>query len=249
MILKKKIKAKRRHCLKMKNKKLEFIDKGHRYFYEKKEITSVSKILNEFWPYDYADEKKAKKGTNIHRCTELWDLDKLDFTKTSEYYIPYITGWEKFKLDKKLIHLQCLVEVKMVDPYWMYAGRIDRIFLDYDNFIIYIIDIKTGHVRELRDPMQLYGYAQVLYPLESKIQNIQNYNAKKNHKNINLLKINRNPDVNPAWTFKLYNCYLSNDGSYNSIQAKNMKTGMATFISYLNIYNHQGGLHTQKQSI
>lgn len=137
--------------------KIRFDEKEHRYFIGKREVLSVSKVLELAGIIDkrFISEWHLDRGVKLHQALEYLDLGALDLGSVDERILPHVQAYQKFLSDTgaKIIAIEQIVYSKLFD----YCGRLDRIMtLNGRNIIV---DLKTNS-----DPphsgMQLSAYAQ-----------------------------------------------------------------------------------------
>jgi hypothetical protein len=119
-------------------------------------IPSVTQILrdNGFINTDYVKPEDLERGKDVHKITELYDLDKLDEDTVDESYMGYFEAWKKFKKEKYFS--PTAVEVRTWHKTYLYAGTLDRYGLIKDTHAI--IDIKTSETKQKWWGLQLAAY-------------------------------------------------------------------------------------------
>lgn len=134
---------------------------AHKYYDEKGELPSVTKILQaEGITQSYAglDPFPALRGTYIHSLCEAIDKDEpLELVKppegctlTPEDVGGYLDGYRAYLRDSGVAWSH--IEVMLGNPIYRFAGRIDRVPLT---------DIKTGSPGSA-EPLQLAAYWDLL---------------------------------------------------------------------------------------
>ena len=140
---------------------IEFKEDTHQYFIDGKEVPSVTTILNSLTDYSFVNkellERAANFGTAVHKATELYDQNNLDFNGLDESLLPYVEAWDMFLHDYKPEILS--IEQRIASIYG-YAGTLDRyVAIDGQRFII---DIKSGTVVPKYTGLQLSAYSQAV---------------------------------------------------------------------------------------
>lgn len=118
---------------------LEYDDSQHLYYLDGEECVSITQVLKEVGAVntDYFTEEHARRGTLVHKMTELMDrpldskpmlYDDLDHANVGEVEVAakYAAQWVRLRED---IHFEILpegIERKVFDPLHRYAGRLDR---------------------------------------------------------------------------------------------------------------------------
>jgi hypothetical protein len=127
------------------------------------QLPSVTQILRFVTNEIYKDipvyvlEAAADKGSRVHEAIEM--MAKYGWMEADTEILGYILAYQEW--EKKHNYQALETEYPVYHKTRMYAGRIDRIFLDNDD--ICIMDIKTGQsVFELLTAAQLYGYVEAL---------------------------------------------------------------------------------------
>lgn len=125
----------------LNEEELVFDKEKHKYFYRKKELTSVTTILKSVGVIDdrfYTEESK-NRGTQIHLLSEK--IDKGEIPEIEDEYIPYVDAYFQFLSDTKFKVTE--VEKRVFNLPYFYAGTLDKRGKIYgDN--LSIIDIKSG---------------------------------------------------------------------------------------------------------
>lgn len=122
---------------------LEFIEDGHRYFLDEKEIPSVSEILRFMAKEVYGEADKfamdqaADRGTRVHRAAE--EIDRTGRCECDSDIAGYVNAYAKF-LSEHSVKWDAIEKPVCNELAW-YAGTIDRAGL-VDN-VPTILDIKT----------------------------------------------------------------------------------------------------------
>jgi len=110
---------------------LIFKAKTHQYFLGKRELPSVTTVLQSVGLIDYSGvdrdvlEYARERGILVHEACRLFDEGDLDEENLDPILKPYVDAWKKF-----LFHSQFKVErieVPMCDHTYGFAGTPDRI--------------------------------------------------------------------------------------------------------------------------
>ena len=125
------------------------------------ELPSVTQILRFISREIYGDvpqsvlDKAADKGTRVHEAIEAYD--NYGWKECEPDTLPYILAYEKWVQDH---NFQTVAnEYPIYHRTRLYAGRIDRIFMDEGK--LSLLDIKTSET--ILEPLvagQLYGYSE-----------------------------------------------------------------------------------------
>lgn len=180
---------------------LTFNEKEHKYYYEGKEIPSVSSIMKSITSH-YYNEKipqvaldiACEKGHLVHKAIEdyeLWGSYELE-----DQYKGYLEQYMKWKKDYRPI---ILYQEKMLTN-GLYAGTIDMIA--EVNGELSIIDFKTSNDLHTNFvSVQLTAYEQLCKYNDIKIKNT--YALHLTRKSYNLVKLDFNINM---WE-KCLECY------------------------------------------
>jgi len=140
---------------------IEFREDTHQYFVDGKEYPSVTTILGSLTDYSFVNkellDRAAKFGTAVHKATELYDNNELDFDTLDSALLPYVEAWDMFLHDYKPEILS--VEQRVASMYG-YAGTLDR-YVSINNKRT-IIDIKSGTTVPKYTGLQLSAYGQAI---------------------------------------------------------------------------------------
>lgn len=107
---------------------LEFIEDGHRYFLDEKEIPSVSEIIRfvarEVYKEadTFAMDQAADRGTRVHRATE--EIDRTRRCECDSDIAGYVNAYTKFMSEHDVVWQ--IIEKPMVNTDFLFAGTIDR---------------------------------------------------------------------------------------------------------------------------
>jgi hypothetical protein len=122
---------------------LTFNEEKHQYAFQGKPVPGVTTALQVLGGYagipKHILDNAARRGTAVHRATELYDDGTLDYSTLDDEIYPYLTAWEQFLHDKKPEIIE--VETVVYHPKFGYAGTLDRgLILDGERGIL---DIKS----------------------------------------------------------------------------------------------------------
>ena len=138
-----------------------FKEDTHQYFVDGKEYPSVTTILESLTDYSFVNkellDRAARFGTAVHKATELYDNNELDFDTLDPNLLPYVEAWDMFLHQYKPEILS--VEQRVASMYG-YAGTLDRYAII--NGKRTIIDIKSGTVVPKYTGLQLSAYGQAI---------------------------------------------------------------------------------------
>jgi len=138
-----------------------FKEDTHQYFVDGKEYPSVTTILHSLNDFSYVNQdlldRAAKFGTAVHKATELYDNNELDFDTLDPVLMPYIEAWDNFLHEYKPEILS--VEQRIASMYG-YAGTLDRYVSIKGKRVV--IDIKSGTVVPKYTGLQLSAYGQAI---------------------------------------------------------------------------------------
>jgi len=107
---------------------LEFIEDGHRYLCNEKEIPSVSEILRFMAREVYGEADKfamdqaADRGTRVHRAAE--EIDRTGRCECDSDIARYVNAYAKF-LSEHQVEWRMIEQPVCNEEFW-YAGTIDR---------------------------------------------------------------------------------------------------------------------------
>jgi hypothetical protein len=188
-----------------------FDPEEHRYFLGRRELPSVTTILDVAFPWEGpADDFYRNRGTAVHLACELDDLGDLDEATLDPTLRPYLEAWRAFRKRTGFVPDPDGIERRLYHPGKgiEYAGTIDRIGLLPSGRRI-IIDIKTGS-RYPWHRLQLAAY-------------------------VNLVSYQ---DSNPG-DYQRGSVTLDRDGcfSFNEFSREEYPVDLAVFRSCQNLYN------------
>lgn len=133
---------------------LTFDSELHKYYYDGRELLSVTTLLKSVGIIDdrfYTDEGK-NRGRRIHHICEKIDLGEMPEIESSE--MPYIEAYLTFKHETRFVPQ--LIEKRVCNINYWYGGTLDKTGLLYEDCLA-IIDLKTG-VASPWTALQLAGY-------------------------------------------------------------------------------------------
>ncbi len=137
--------------------------KTHTYTDEKGPLSGVTSLLGDAGLIDFSMIPEAMRGhymdrgSKVHRATELFDEDDLDYDALDPVLKKYMDGYIKFRMDFlgrcKIIKSEVIVR----HPVQRYAGKIDRVcIIDGE---LAVLDIKSGALQSWV-ALQTEGYKQ-----------------------------------------------------------------------------------------
>jgi len=144
---------------------LTFNEDTHKYYWNGLNVPGVNEILSTSGISNYNKipiylrESALYFGKYIHKMTELFDLNDLDFDSIKDVVIDgkrpveYLEGWIKYKELFKPIFQS--IEKPLYSKIYNYAGTHDRVE------DITVDDIKTGINSKSGDDLQLAAYLQL----------------------------------------------------------------------------------------
>lgn len=119
----------------------------HRYLLDGKPIDGLTSTIQEASLMgNYGSEWYLTRGTAVHLATELWDKGTLDESTVDPQIQGYLESWKRFRKDQGYTPIE--IELKLYDPVYLYAGKIDRLPL---------CDLKSGSFEKWHI-WQLSGY-------------------------------------------------------------------------------------------
>lgn len=136
-------------------------------------IDSVTQILKAVGISRYGrpgtelfDTPAMQRGKAVHRATELFDKEVLDFATVTDDVMPYLMAWIDFR--EKTGFQPSLIEQQVFHRIYSYAGTLDREgtmgpnpYVKFHRGQRVVIDIKTGDVEDWT-ALQLSGYDEAL---------------------------------------------------------------------------------------
>ena len=158
---------------------ITFDEENHIYKADNKFIPSVTMILKanglmeglRFVDKDVLD-LACEFGTNVHKATEMEDLDTLDVDSLDPELLPCLDAWRAFKDDTGFEVIS--VEEQVVSEKRWYAGRFDKLGIMPKYRGRTLVEIKTGasysHASALQTGAYEYAYNESA-PLKEHIRN------------------------------------------------------------------------------
>lgn len=131
-------------------------EKEHLYTFRGMPVPSVTSLLVEFGYIDtsFYREWHAWRGSVVHKCCELLDLDELDESSVDQRIRPYVDAYQLFKSD--LDFRPVAVERRIYHPRLKVAGTFDRV--GWIGKFPALVDIKSGRPHKAT-AIQTAGYA------------------------------------------------------------------------------------------
>ncbi|MBC3906240.1 hypothetical protein [Undibacterium umbellatum] len=121
---------------------LTFDEDSHTYRWHNQVVPSVTQILAPMLDYSNVPAENLRRaqllGTYVHKTTELYDLNDLDFDTLPDEIAPYLNAWIKFKRECEFE--PATVEQKLYHKQLGYSGTSDRTGLIRGRMAV--IDIK-----------------------------------------------------------------------------------------------------------
>lgn len=129
-------------------------------------VPSVTQIIRGDKPTFYKDTGARERGVAIHKMTEAYEAGTLIPEYFSREVLGYLDPFKDFLASqnyKELILSEAILS-HCPFPGFMYAGIVDRIYLEQDDTWVFL-DIKTGKTYPPDTDLQLAAYvqAQTLY--------------------------------------------------------------------------------------
>ena len=135
--------------------------KTHTYTDEKGPLSGVTSLLGDAGLIDFSMIPEAMRGhymdrgSKVHRATELFDEEDLDFNSLDPVLKEYVKGYIKFRLDFGERYHIVGSEIIVRHPVQRYAGTFDRLCtIDGE---LSILDIKSGGLQPWT-ALQLQAY-------------------------------------------------------------------------------------------
>lgn len=132
---------------------LTFNKEEHKYFWNNKQVQSVTQILDGLVDYSHATEIDMKWGQLVHEATEDIDRGIRTLDSFKEPMDARMGAWVAFKKDYGFEFYEHQIEVKLYHTLYGYAGTADRIKPRLT------IDIKSGALNDVCG-YQLSGYSE-----------------------------------------------------------------------------------------
>ena len=131
---------------------LVFDETAHRYYLDGTPVPNVTRVLEAagLTNYDFLGalrEEYLARGRAVHEATHRDDNHDLAEESVSAEILGFVEAWRRFRRDFGFV--PHLIEHKVCNPQYGYAGCIDRVGRIRDG-TEFILDIKIGH-RSRRD--------------------------------------------------------------------------------------------------
>lgn len=142
---------------------LSFNPEGHIYFWNGKEVPSVSSILKTIGitrDYERVDPFYRERGTYVHRAVEFHVKHTLDEESLDqENVLPYVQAFKKFESEEGYCVTE--TEVPLYSETYGFAGTLDHISKFKDRRFLRkgICDIKVTEKSDKAADLQLCAYA------------------------------------------------------------------------------------------
>lgn len=146
---------------------LTFNAEGHKYWWNGKEVPSVSQILKTIGitrDYERVDEFYRQRGIYVHQAIMFHGKHTLDeATIDAENVLPYVRAFQKFESDEGYLVKES--EVPLYSQKYGFAGTIDQIaeFWDSGYLGLGITDLKATEKSDKAADLQLCLYAVLFY--------------------------------------------------------------------------------------
>lgn len=145
----------------------------HTYYLDGQVIPGVTQTIDQLTSFagippevlEYASER----GRLVHRATELYDNENLDFGSLDPVLVPYLDAWIKFKKESGFIPIN--IEQIVFHKRHRYAGTLDRAGILYDHESV--LDIKAVAVLGDHTGVQLAGYQEAENSTRKKADHIR----------------------------------------------------------------------------
>jgi hypothetical protein len=145
------------------NSELVFDEAAHRYYLDGTPVPNVTRVLEAagLISYDFLGtlrDEYLERGRAVHLATHRDDNHDLAEESVSAEILGFVEAWRRFRRDFGFVPR--LIEHKVYNPQFKYAGRIDRVGSVRDGSE-FIVDIKTG-VAPAAFAIQLSAYSACL---------------------------------------------------------------------------------------
>lgn len=125
----------------------------HKYFWDGREVPSVTTILSRLVNYKHVTNYDREFGTLVHKYTEYLDLCLMKLDDFRAPMLARMQAWEAFKKDFNIRFFKKQIEVRLYHRLYGYAGTCDRVWPGL------VIDIKTGELTDVHG-LQMAAYAE-----------------------------------------------------------------------------------------
>ena len=140
---------------------LTFDEASHTYRWSGKKVPSVTQILSPLQDFSMVNKEVLRRaqllGTYVHRTTELYDQDDLDFDLLPDEIRPYLDAWIKFRSECEFV--PDTIEKRYYHPQLGYSGTSDRTGLVRGRMAV--IDIKKMEILSPVTGIQLAAYKEL----------------------------------------------------------------------------------------
>jgi hypothetical protein len=142
---------------------VEFDEATHTYRVGGEVIPNVTRIIDPLYDWMHVPEdrlaRKGLLGQAVHKATELYDKDTLDWATVSDEVAGYLEAWMKLRRELQIYVWPDLREKIVFDPVMGFAGTMDVECMFPADTSIVIADIKSG------DPNPAHGVQTAAYAL------------------------------------------------------------------------------------
>lgn len=143
---------------------LRFEPEAHKYFWNDKEVPSVSQILKGIGitrDYEKVDEFYRLRGTYVHQAVQFHVKRTLDEdTLDQENVLPYLKAFKKFESEKG--YKVSASEVPLYSEQYGFAGTLDQLG-SFDYGEEGITELKATENSDKAADLQVCGYAQLYF--------------------------------------------------------------------------------------
>ena len=114
----------------LQDSRLTFDPTEHRYFYDGREVPSVTRLLGDYGLIDLSNipddklEWKAGLGTAVHYAAHLYDTNNLDEASVDPRIKSYLSAYIKFRTMTGFVPNYS--ELRLYSREWHYAGSLDK---------------------------------------------------------------------------------------------------------------------------
>lgn len=130
-----------------------FKPEDHSYWLGDRPLPSVTQVLSRIPGRYQAEPYYLERGKFVHKATQLYDQDELDWDTVDPVIKPYVDAYVKFRTDTGFE--PHYIEHRLYHPSYFYAGTIDRI--GPMSIVPAVLDLKTG-VKVRADELQIAAY-------------------------------------------------------------------------------------------
>lgn len=108
---------------------LKFDPESHTYTVDGRVVPNVTRVLDLLGTYAHIPDEvldwKSDVGKAVHKATELYDQDDLDYASLDPAIVGYVDAWVKFMEEVNPVILA--IEERVYHGVLNYAGTVDRI--------------------------------------------------------------------------------------------------------------------------